>query len=71
MNFGVGLMLAIRNPVSHESNLQWSTTTSMEFLAAWSVFARWVEECEVCREDPGSADQAIDQVDLTTASETE
>ena len=71
MNFGVGLMLAIRNPVSHEHNLQWSAAISMEFLAAWSAFARWVEECEVCREDSSSADQAIDQVDITTASESE
>jgi hypothetical protein len=46
LNFGVGCFLAIRNPLGHlpDDQHQMTGQESLEQLAAWSLFARWIEE---------------------------
>lgn len=45
--FGQGCFTAIRNPVSHDHEHPVSKQEALEQLAALSVFARWVDQCEV------------------------
>lgn len=49
MNFGVGCFQAIRNPVGHLPNDEHELTEqqALERLAAWSLFARWVEQADL------------------------
>ncbi len=46
MSFGVGCFQAIRNPVGHLPNEAHELTEqeALERLAAWSLFARWVDQ---------------------------
>lgn len=52
MNFGVGCFMAIRNPIGHLPDDQHDLTEqeALEQLAAWSLFARWIERAGVSRE---------------------
>lgn len=49
MNFGVGCFQAIRNPVGHLPNDEYELTEqqALERVAAWSLFAGWVDEADV------------------------
>jgi Protein of unknown function (Hypoth_ymh) len=51
MNFGVGCFMAIRNPIGHLPDDQHDLTEqeALEQLAAWSLFARWIERAGVTR----------------------
>lgn len=51
MNFGVGCFMAIRNPIGHLPDDQHDLTEqeALEQLAAWSLFARWIERAGVSR----------------------
>lgn len=52
MNFGVGCFMAIRNPIGHLPDDQHSITEqeALEQLAAWSLFARWIDRAMVSTE---------------------
>ncbi|MFC9948649.1 TIGR02391 family protein [Streptomyces pratensis] len=45
--FGVGCFRAIRNLAAHVENVSWSEQEALEYLAAFSAFARWVEAASV------------------------
>jgi hypothetical protein len=45
--FAQGCFAGIRNPASHEFGDDWSEQKGLEYLAALSILARWIEECEV------------------------
>jgi uncharacterized protein (TIGR02391 family) len=45
--FAAGCFAGIRNPASHEYGDDWSEQKALEYLAALSILARWIEECEV------------------------
>lgn len=47
MEFGSGCFTGIRNPVAHEEALSLPERVSLEQFAAFSVLARWIEECTV------------------------
>lgn len=49
MNFGVGCFQAIRNPVGHLPNDEHELTEqqALERLAAWSLFAGWVDQADL------------------------
>lgn len=47
MDFGAGCFEAIRNPAAHEHQLHLPEQIALEQLAALSLLARWIEECEV------------------------
>jgi hypothetical protein len=49
MNFGVGCFMAIRNPIGHLPDDQHDITEqeALEQLAAWSLFARWIDRATV------------------------
>lgn len=47
MSFGIGCFQAIRNIVAHEADLEWNEIEALEFLAAFSILARWIDECEL------------------------
>ncbi|MEU6651306.1 TIGR02391 family protein [Streptomyces sp. NPDC046900] len=42
-----GAFLAIRNLAAHEDEVNWSQQEALEYLATFSVIARWIEECTV------------------------
>lgn len=44
--FGAGVMLAIRNPATHDLT-QPSPNVALEYLAALSILARWIDEADV------------------------
>ena len=46
-HFGAGCFEGLRNPVAHEHELQLPKQVALEQLAAFSVLARWVEQCAV------------------------
>jgi len=46
-DFGAGCFEAIRNPAAHEHNLELTEQVALEQLAAFSLLARWIEECSV------------------------
>lgn len=52
MNFGVGCFMAIRNPIGHLSDDQHDITEqeALEQLAAWSLFARWIDRATISTE---------------------
>jgi hypothetical protein len=45
--FGAGCFRAIRNPAAHEEQVDWSEQVTLEYLAALSALARWVEMSSV------------------------
>ncbi len=47
IDFGAGCFEGIRNPASHEHDLNLSDMVALEYLATFSVLARWIEECVV------------------------
>lgn len=47
MEFGAGCFEAIRNPAAHEHGLVLPEQVALEQLAAFSLLARWIDECEV------------------------
>lgn len=47
MDFGAGCFEGIRNPVAHEHGLDLSEQVALEQLAAFSLLARWIDECAV------------------------
>lgn len=53
MAFAEGVFAGIRNPLSHETDQELTEQVALEYLAALSVLARWVDESAV--EHPGGA----------------
>lgn len=53
MAFAEGVFAGIRNPLSHEADHEMSQQQALEYLAALSVLARWVDESEVERSEGG------------------
>lgn len=49
MSFAEGVFAGIRNPLSHEADQELSEQVALEYLAALSVLARWVDESIVER----------------------
>jgi hypothetical protein len=47
MEFGAGCFEAIRNLAAHVDGLHLSEQVALEQLAAFSLLARWIDECEV------------------------
>ncbi|AOD24961.1 restriction endonuclease (plasmid) [Rhodococcus sp. p52] len=47
MSLAEGIFAGIRNPLSHEVDQELSEQEALEYLAALSVLARWVDEAEV------------------------
>lgn len=46
---GAGCFEGIRNPVAHDHGLDLTAQVALEQLAAFSVLARWIDECTVER----------------------
>ncbi|WP_236067244.1 TIGR02391 family protein [Streptomyces brasiliscabiei] len=42
-----GAFLGIRNLAAHEEEVTWTQPEALEYLATFSVIARWIEECTV------------------------
>ncbi|MFE7278592.1 TIGR02391 family protein [Streptomyces sp. NPDC057623] len=42
-----GAFLGIRNLAAHEEQVTWTQQEALEYLATFSVVARWIEECSV------------------------
>lgn len=49
MNLAEGVFAGIRNPLSHEADQELSEQEALEYLAALSVLARWVDTAAVAR----------------------
>jgi uncharacterized protein (TIGR02391 family) len=49
LQFGVGCFMATRNPIGHRPDDEHEMTEqeALEQLAAWSLFARWIDRAEV------------------------
>lgn len=47
MTFAEGVFAGVRNPLSHEAEQELSEQEALEYLAALSVLARWVDRSEV------------------------
>ncbi|MGI6795492.1 TIGR02391 family protein [Gordonia sihwensis] len=47
MTFAEGVFAGIRNPLSHEVDQELSEQEALEYLAALSVLARWVDQSDV------------------------
>jgi hypothetical protein len=47
MQFGAGCFAGIRNPAAHEDHLELGEQIALEQLAAFSLLARWIDECTV------------------------
>lgn len=47
MSFAEGVFAGIRNPLSHEVDQELSEQEALEYLAALSVLARWVDQSDV------------------------
>ncbi|MFD8685342.1 TIGR02391 family protein [Streptomyces sp. NPDC059651] len=47
MQLSAGAFLAIRNLAAHEETVTWTQQEALEYLATFSVVARWIEECSV------------------------
>lgn len=47
MTFAEGVFAGIRNPLSHEADQELSEQEALEYLAALSVLARWVDDSTV------------------------
>ena len=46
MQLGAGCFAGIRNPAAHEDGLVLTEQVALEQLAAFSLLARWIDECE-------------------------
>ena len=46
--FAEGCFAGIRNPATHDNDEDWPEQLALEYLAVFSVLARWIDECEVC-----------------------
>lgn len=49
MNLAEGIFMGIRNPLSHEADQELNEQEALEYLAALSVLARWVDAASVAR----------------------
>jgi hypothetical protein len=49
VQFGAGCFEGLRNPAAHEHELRLPEQIALEQLAAFSVLARWIEQCAVRR----------------------
>lgn len=47
MQLGAGCFAGIRNPAAHEDGLVLTEQVALEQLAAFSLLARWIDECAV------------------------
>lgn len=47
MSFSRGAFMAIRNPLAHDGEVDLGEHEALELLSAFSVVARWVDQCEV------------------------
>ena len=47
LDLGAGCFQGIRNPASYEHDLNLSEHVALEQLAAFSLLARWIDECSV------------------------
>jgi len=47
MNLAEGVFAGIRNPLSHEADQELSEQEALEYLAALSVLARWIDASDV------------------------
>ncbi|MFC4609756.1 TIGR02391 family protein [Streptomyces maoxianensis] len=47
MYLSAGAFLGIRNLAAHEEQVAWTQQEALEYLATFSVVARWIEECAV------------------------
>jgi hypothetical protein len=47
MQLGAGCFAGIRNPAAHEDGLVLTEQVALEQLAAFSLLARWIDECDV------------------------
>ncbi len=45
--FAEGCFAGIRNPAAHEHGPDWSEQIALEYLAALSVLARWIDGCQL------------------------
>jgi len=45
--FAEGCFAGIRNPAAHEHGPEWEEQKALEYLAALSILARWIDECVV------------------------
>ncbi|MET9051776.1 TIGR02391 family protein [Streptomyces bacillaris] len=45
--FSAGAFLGIRNLAAHQEKVTWTEQEALEYLASFSVVARWIEECSV------------------------
>ncbi|WP_424570816.1 TIGR02391 family protein [Streptomyces sp. CH-036] len=45
--FSAGAFLGIRNLAAHQETVTWTEQEALEYLASFSVVARWIEECSV------------------------
>ena len=45
--FAEGCFAGIRNPATHEHGDDWGEQKALEYLAAFSILARWIDECDV------------------------
>ena len=48
--FAEGIFAGIRNPLAHEADQDMSEQQALEYLAALSVLARWVDESKLVME---------------------
>jgi uncharacterized protein (TIGR02391 family) len=53
LQFGVGCFMATRNPIGHrpDNEHEIAEEEALEQLAAWSLFARWIDRAEVVRDE--------------------
>jgi hypothetical protein len=47
IQLGAGCFTGIRNPAAHEDDLVLTEQVALEQLAAFSLLARWIDECTV------------------------
>lgn len=50
-SFAVGCFVAIRDPAAHESGRDWERQVALEYLAALSALARWIDRAEAVTAD--------------------
>ena len=68
VQFGAGCFEGLRNPAAHEHELQVPEQVALEQLAAFSVLARWIDECTVeTADDPGGISAGTGQPQMSPA----
>jgi hypothetical protein len=65
MDFGAGCFEGIRNPAAHEHALDLPESVALEQLAAFSLLARWIDECSVERLDTSDGSDVAAVTDAT------